>query len=224
MSVVTCCPPPADPGSCLCFICLFLSFFPPPLRTFSPRCRYRFTDTETDVPAIWQHLQSRKRRVSLSSKYKGARARTQSRRKKKKSTRKQLWINRIVFQSSSFKHGNILIPRVHVIKSSKLFVLFCFYLFALNVWDTTTDEGSPFKHCGNYFHLWCYTRGSFAYKFITYIFIYCIPRYIYTHIEGHRNSIEHVISKQDRKKKAGWYNSRLSNVTGMLTHSFGYLI
>lgn len=51
------------------------------------------------------------------------------------------------------------------------------------------------------YYLWCYTRGTFAYNFITYsIYIYiCILKYIFI-VKGHRNSIEHIISKQYKKR------------------------
>lgn len=49
---------------------------------------------------------------------------------------------------------------------------------------------SPFKRCVIILHLRCYKRrGTFAYNVIT-----CL---IDIYSKGHRNSIEHVISKQD---------------------------
>lgn len=60
--------------------------------TISPRCSYKFKDTETAVPVIWQIYKQRKT-LNFSFIVTKTHARTRKKERKKKITRKQLEVN-----------------------------------------------------------------------------------------------------------------------------------
>lgn len=80
--------------------------------------------------------------------------------------------------------------------------------------DMISDIGfSPFKRCVIILHLRCYKRrGTFAYNVIT-----CL---IDIYSKGHRNSIEHAISKQD--ENIGISPNR-ETAAGVSTEAWGWL-
>lgn len=103
---------------------------------FSPRCSYKFNDTETAVPVIWQNLQTEKKKNNfLFHCYKD----TETQESSFKST--------IMFFQLKKKRRSVLISIQGCKWSSPQCFSYC-------KWDLTTGEGSSFKHD---LYLWCYT-------------------------------------------------------------------
>lgn len=95
--------------------------------TISPRCSYKFKDTETAVPVIWQIYKQRKT-LNFSFIVTKTHARTRKKERKKKITRKQLEVNCFFLNRKAlFWNIRYFNPRVQVIKSSVFFLFYVGY-------------------------------------------------------------------------------------------------